>query len=112
MMMSFFDPSSIKERARQKWNNKSEGKRLSDGKKYQFIFLKQKRPYHDWASSFDDLTKFQQNLIIKGELIRTYDALPNFIKTRIKKKTNLNTFSSKWYKLPSDDKKKLLDFVL
>ena len=66
----------------------------------------------DWKNLFDFLSKQQQILLIKSELIRTYDALPNIDKTRIKKKFNLSTFASKWYKLPSSDKNKLLKFVL
>lgn len=106
------DKTSISIRAKDKWNSKSEDSRLRASNKYTFLFEKFKKPVHDWRDTFDHLNKFQRNILIKGELIRTYDSLPNTEKTKIMKELDLSKFSSKWYRLEPEDKKKLLNYVI
>ena len=107
-----FNKKSINSRAREHWDFKSEESRIKSGNKYKHIFDDKKLVLYDWKNIFDKLSKPQQVLLVKSELIRTYDALPNIDKTRIKNKFNLSIFASKWYKLPSSDKNKLLKFVI
>ena len=107
-----FNKESINTRAKENWNYKDKESRLKCGNKYRHIFSDNKIKITDWSETFERLTKFQQNILIKGELIRTYDALPNIDKTEIKNKFGLSTFSTKWYKLPSSDRKILLKFVI
>ena len=111
-LCDIFNKKSINIRAKEHWDFKSEESRLKSGNKYNHIFIEKNISMCDWKNLFDFLSKQQQILLIKSELIRTYDALPNIDKTKIKKKFNLSTFASKWYKLPSSDKNKLLKFVL
>lgn len=111
-LKDIFNKESINNRTRENWNYKDKNSRLKSGGKYQHIFDKVKKPIIDWSEEFDKLTKHQQNILIKGELIRTYDSLSNHDKTTLKREFELSTFSSKWYKLPSADKNKLLKFVL
>ena len=106
------DKTSISIRAKDKWNSKSEDSRLRASNKYKFLFEKFKKPAHDWSDTFDHLNKFQRNILIKGELIRTYDSLPNTEKTKIMRELELSKFSSKWYRLEPEDKKKLLNYVI
>ncbi len=106
------DKTSISIRAKDKWNSKSEDSRLRASNKYKFLFEKFKKPIHDWRDTFDHLNKFQRNILIKGELIRTYDSLPNTEKTKIMRELELSKFSSKWYRLEPEDKKKLLNYVI
>ena len=103
---------SIVKRARDKWDLKGSTERVRSGHKYHHIFEKLNLPSVDWDNSFDDLSKSQINILIKGELIRTYDSMPNKQKTRIKERFGLSCFSSKWFRLPSCDKKILLNSVL
>ena len=103
---------SIKKRAEEKWNSKSNTEKIRSGHKYRHIFEKLKLPSVDWDNAFSDLSNCQANILIKGELIRTYDSMPNRDKTRIKECFGLSSFSSKWFRLPSCDKKILLNSVL
>jgi hypothetical protein len=102
---------AITRRAERNWNERDEDKRVKAGNKYKHIFKRFHMPENDWKNDFADLSKPQQSILIKGELIRTYDSLPNINKTVLKNKLGLSTFSTKWYKLPPIDKKTLLTFV-
>lgn len=103
-----FNKKVIKDRAKENWECKTDALKLKSGKKYEHIFVKLNKPYVEWTNSFDDLTPLQQKILIKGEIIRTYDGLPNIDKTYIKLHFKLSRFESKWFKLSSDDKKKIL----
>ena len=103
---------TIIERAKEKWNKKLSEEKIRCGRKYHHIFDKLNLPQVDWDNQFDELLKSQTNILIKGELIRTYDSMPNKDKTKIKENFGLSTFSSKWFRLPSCDKKILLNSVL
>ena len=103
---------SIVKRAEEKWNLKSSVDKVRSGYKYRHIFNKLNLPSVDWDNKFSELSKGQTNILIKGELIRTYDSMPNWEKTRIKEHFGLSSFSSKWFRLPSCDKKILLNSVL
>lgn len=107
-----FNKESIIKRAEESWNFKQEKDRIRAGKKYNHIFLKLKIPIVGWENSFNDLSYHQKVILIKGELIRTYDSLPNKDKTLIKDKFKLTMFSSKWYRLSNKDKNKLLKYIL
>ena len=98
--------------AKASWNKKTNDAKEKAGRKYQHFLNKHNLPTISWDNDFESLTKYQQNVIIKGELIRYYDSLPNKDKTYIMRGFGLSTFSSKWYKLPSADKKKLLDYIV
>ena len=111
-LKEIFNKESILIRAKENWNYKDKVSRIMSSQKYKHIFDKTKVLLTDWGEDFDKLTKKQQNLLIKGELIRTYDALPNHDKTIIKNDFGLSKFSSKWFKLPSNDKKILLKYVI
>ena len=93
------------------WNDKTEVDKLSSGKKYQHAIRNNNNPI-DWLKPFDCLNERQRSIIIKGELIRLYDSLSNQSKTCIKRELGLSEFQSKWFKLNSEDKKILLNFVL
>ena len=103
---------AITRKAEKVWNSKDERKRLHAGRKYKHVFLKFHLPENDWRNDFSELTQCQKNIIIKGELIRTYDRLSNHNKTEIKKHFGLSSFSTKWFKLPPEDKKILLTSIL
>ena len=98
-------------RAEKNWNERDERKRVSAGMKYKHIFEKFGMPENDWRSEFARLSEPQRSILIKGELIRTYDKLPNFQKSVLKRNLGLSTFSTKWFKLPPEDKKKLLTSI-
>lgn len=109
-----FNGNTIRKRAELSWNEKSYKTKIMSMYKYRHI-LKKYYPNEEnsnWNITFDQLSRCQQNILIKGELIRTYDLLPNHDKTRIKKEFKLSRYSSKWYKLDSKDKKKLLNHML
>lgn len=103
---------SIEERTKSRWDSKSCMERVRTSTKYRHIFAKYHLPSNDWSNVFNELSSHQRNILLKGELIRTYDSLANKDKTRIKKEFGLSHFSSKWFKLPSRDKKILLKSVL
>lgn len=103
---------AIVRRAEEKWNKKDETKRIRAGNKYRHIFQRFRMPENDWRNKFSDLTESQKNILIKGELIRTYDSLPNLHKTVIKREIGLSSFSTKWFKLAPCDKKMLLSYVV
>ncbi len=98
-------------RAEKNWNEKNEDNRISAGNKYKHIFKKFHMPENDWKNDFVGLSECQKSILIKGELIRTYDKLPNFKKTALKRSLGLSTFSTKWFKLPPGDKKILLTSI-
>lgn len=98
-------------RAEKNWNDRDETKRIRAGNKYKHIFQKFHMPENDWKNDFDKLTESQQSILVKGELIRTYDGLPNRKKTMLKHQLGLSVFSTKWFKLPPGDKKTLLTSI-
>ena len=98
-------------RAEKNWNDKDENKRISASNKYKHIFKKFHMKENDWRNDFADLSENQQSILVKGELIRTYDGLSNFKKTALKRHFGLSTFSTKWFKLPPSDKKILLTSI-
>ena len=104
--------TSIEKRASDRWNSKTVSERLHASSKYKHIFAKYKLPSNDWSNLFNELTSHQRNILLKGELIRTYDALANTDKTKIKREFGLSHFSSKWFKLSPQDKKTLLNSIL
>ena len=99
-------------RAKEKWNSKPSLEKLRSSHKYKHIFEKLKLPSVNWDNEFSKLSKSQTNILIKGELIRTYDSMPNREKTKIKKHFGLSSFSSKWFRLSPSDKKILLNSIL
>ena len=111
MVGNIIDRDEILARAKLTWDNKTELERNKAGNKYQLFLSKYVTTIHNWHNCFDDLAKSQQNIIIKGELIRFYDSLPNTDKTKIMYNFGLSEFSSKWYKLNSEDKRKLLNYI-
>jgi hypothetical protein len=102
----------IVKRAEEKWNSKAPSERIRSSHKYKHIFEKLNLPSVDWNNEFSKLSKSQTNILIKGELIRTYDSMPNREKTKIKNQFGLSTFSSKWFRLSPSDKKILLNSIL
>lgn len=103
---------TLKKKAKERWDAKTPSDKLRSSLKYKHIFIRYKLPMSDWSNCFSKLTKHQRNILIKGELIRTYDALANSDKTVIKNKLGLSRFASKWFKLSPKDKKILLNSVL
>jgi hypothetical protein len=104
--------NSIVERAMNRWNSKTSTEKIRSSHKYKHIFEKLNIPSVNWDTEFSKLSKRQASILIKGELIRSYDSMPNIDKTKIKNKFGLSTFSSKWFRLPPTDKKILLNSVL
>lgn len=103
---------SIVSRAKEKWDAKPSAEKVRSSRKYKHIFEKLHLPSVDWNNEFSKLSKSQTNILIKGELIRTYDSMPNREKTKIKNKFGLSSFSSKWFRLSPSDKKILLNSIL
>jgi len=103
---------TIIKKARENWNSKGSIEKTRCGQKYRHVFEKLKLPQVSWDNSFDNLSSGQMNILIKGELIRTYDSMPNKDKTRIKEHFGLSAFSSKWFRLSPSDKKILLNSIL
>lgn len=108
----FLSKTEIVARAKEKWDAKSERVRLMAGKKYQHIFDGLKLKTVCWDNKFDKLTQSQKSVLIKGELIRTYDGLPFHDKITVKRLYGLERLSNKWFKLAPKDKKLLLNSVL
>ena len=107
-----FSKESIIKRAKETWDLSSDFyKQKKAPQKYNHIFKSKNIVINDWDNIFDNLANPQKRILIKGELIRTYDDLPNSDKTKIKKMLNLSVFSSKWYRLPKEDKNKLLKYI-
>lgn len=111
-LFDIFNKNSINDRAKENWNFKSEMSKIRASNKYKHIFKERNVNISDWNNIFEKLSRPQQVLLIKSELIRTYDALPNTDKTKLMIKFNLSSFATKWYKLSSSDKNKLLKYVL
>jgi hypothetical protein len=103
---------SIVSRAKEKWDTKPSAEKVRSSHKYKHIFEKLKLPSVNWDNEFSKLSKSQTNILIKGELIRTYDSMPNREKTKIKNHFGLSSFSSKWFRLSPSDKKILLNSIL
>ena len=81
-----FNRTSIYLRAKEHWDFKCVKERLRCGKKYSHIFGDKDSSLVDWSNPFESLSLKQKKLIIKGELIRTYDSLPNIDKAYIQNK--------------------------
>ena len=109
---SLLSHEAIIKRAEHKWNLKSSMDKIRCGRKYRHIFEKLNLPTTNWDNPFSSLSKRQMNILIKGELIRTYDSMLNIDKSHLKERFGLSSFSSKWFRLPSCDKKILLNTIL
>ena len=109
-----FSSQSIKKRAEEAWNEKSQKEKQASASKYSHIIEKFHPKYVNcsWDKNFNELSKPQRVILTKGELIRTYDSLSNHDKTKVKNKLKLRIFGTKWYKLLSEDKQKLLKYVI
>ena len=103
---------TIVERAKEKWDAKPSAEKIRSSHKYKHIFERLKLPSVNWDNEFSKLSQSQINILIKGELIRIYDSMPNKEKTKIKNDFGLSAFSSKWFRLAPCDKKILLNSVL
>ena len=104
--------SSIKNRAMDRWNKKSNSDKIRDGLKYEHVLKKLGLASNAWSCDFYALTKHQQSLLLKGELIRTYDSLCVSDKLKVKKKFNLSRFSNNWFNMDKKDKKTLLKVLI
>ena len=111
-LTSLLSVNEIYKRASGRWDSKTTDERLKTSLKYNHIFVKHKLEKSDWGNCFSELTKPQRNILLKGELIRTYDQMSNKDKSVLKKKLGLQTFSSKWFKLDSRSKKILLTSII
>lgn len=111
-LQTIFSKTAIIQRAKEFWDYKTPKEKIKLVKKYKHIAVIGEYPLNTWLTDFDLLNNNQRAMIIKGELIRTYDSLPNCDKTKIKNMFKLSIFSSKWYKLPHKDKNKLLNYLL
>ena len=105
---NIFKRSLIIQKAKERWDSKTEIEKKRSAKKYRFI----QNGNVNWLKQYDDLNYWQKSILIKGQLIRNYDELSNKVKTHIMRDFGLSRFASKWYKLPSNDKKILLNSVL
>ena len=109
---SLLSRECIVKRAKEKWDSKTSNEKLRSSHKYKHVFEKLNLPSVDWDNEFSKLSKSQANILIKGELIRTYDSMSNKDKTKIKNEFGLSAFSSKWFRLPSSDKRILLNSII
>ena len=105
---NFISKEEILNRAKENWNGKTIQDKILKSRRYKHIFLENKMPLISWLKDFDELNQFQQNLLIKGEIIRTYNSLPNTYKAKLVLRWNLSKFSSKWHNLPYEDKINIL----
>ena len=104
------DKEQIRRRAKSAWDIQNPLEKLKSGKKYLHA-SDGIRPI-DWLCPFDALSEKQRNILIKGELIRTYDRLLLSDKKKLTNEACLSTFQTKWYKMSSIDKQKLLKHIL
>lgn len=107
--MEIIEKGKIRSLAKERWDGTPIEMREVVGGRYEH-FLKIKPS--DWVQDFDKLAKKQQNVLIKGQLIRWYDSLSNKHKTKIMHTVGLSEFSSKWYRLSGENKRKLLSCVI
>lgn len=110
-LLEIFNKEAISKRAKEEWDSKSLQSKQMSGRKYKHIVIKFDKKPHNWKNSFDSLSLFQKWLLIKGEIIRTYDNLPNSDKTKIKNMLKLSEFSPKWFRLKSSDKNLILNYI-
>lgn len=111
-VISLLSLETITKKASERWNAKTSTERLKTSSKYRHIFVKYNLEKNDWTNQFAELSRHQQNILLKGELIRTYDAMSNKDKSKIKEHFGLPRFSSKWFKLDQKGKKLLLSSIL
>ena len=103
------DKEQIRERAANKWNSFSPIERLKKSQKYNHL-----GPFKnsEWVLDFDLLGQSKQNILIKGELIRTYDNMLISDRKKLTNEAHLSKFETKWVKFSPIDKEKLLNYVL
>lgn len=109
-LSDIFNRIAIYNRAKEYWDCKTAIERKRIGKRYEHILTN--HTISCWSQPFDSLALCQKRLIIKGELIRTYDELPNIDKTTLKNMLHLSMFSAKWRFLSSKDKSKIIKFIM
>ena len=107
----FLSSVRIMSLARNSWNGKSDNEKRKIARKYNHFFRDLGLSHRDWSNTFDMLTKPQRKVLFKRELIKVYDSLDNSIKSNIMKDIHLRKFSSKWFKMPSCDKRTLLNYL-
>lgn len=106
-LSSILPTDDIRDKTIEQWNRKLEKDKIRIAKKYSHLFGE-----IEWNVDFEKLSERQQEILLKGELIRRYDSLTNKDKTIIKNELKMSQFQSKWFKLNYGDKHKLLNYVL
>lgn len=101
----------VSQRTREKWNNEDDENKEYRGLKYAHLFQKSNNVL-DWKVDYSDLTKGQQSLLMKREIINTYDLLSHEEKKKLQNQLKLSRSPNKWFNLPPRDKAKILKVVL
>lgn len=108
-----FDSNGIYYNAKYSWNALSSEEKQKKGNKYsKSDSIAQYIKDCEWNVEFDELNEKQKILLMKSILIKTYDSLSNNIKTEIMKEYGLSKFSSKWFRMPKNDRSTICSKVL
>ena len=101
----------VSQRTREKWDREGDEYKECRGAKYAHIF---KNPNNvlNWKVDFSELSRGQQSVLMKREIINTYDLLSHEEKKKLQDKLNLSRSPNKWFNLPPKDKKKILKVIL
>lgn len=105
------DKKQVVARAKSKWDCLTIPERMNKGRIYRHIAINDNN-LSSWVDAFDNLDKQHQNILIKSELIRTYDSMLMSDKRKLSSEANLSKFKTKWFKFTNEDKTKLLNHVL
>ena len=103
------DKKQIRERASNRWDSFNPIERIRESRKYSHITNYR---VSEWVSEFNFLDESKKNILIKGELIRTYDNMLLSDKKKLTNEAHLSKFETKWVKFSSVDKDKLLTYIL
>lgn len=109
-LLDIISYEAILKRTEDDWDCKTFKEKKRKGKKFTYVCKLYNVKDNNWILPFNSLSSFQKSLLIKGEVIRTYNALPNKDKTILKNYWNLHKFATKWYNLLSVDKITILKF--
>lgn len=113
ILKDLIDKDLIEAKAIVNWQMLPSIKKKQKSYKYNQVLTNQWRvdSTKNWSCKYIDLTVEQKRLLLKKELINTYNALSEDDKLLLEQYLNLDKAAKEWVSLSSDDKKKLIQLI-
>ena len=100
---------SIRKRAIENWDNKTVDEKRKKSERYKHVSEIYGYYGLKWNKSFLELNDFQQMVVMKAEIIRTYDMLNVYYRKVFNEYLGLEENAKKWHLLSFKSKNKIME---